>query len=63
MDLKKLAAKAVKKEVEKKVVKGVVGENLPVQPTLMVKLLNVKGKLAVAVAAVTSLIAAIAELM
>ena len=67
MDLKKLATKAIKKEAEKavvkKVAKGVVGENLPVQPTLMVKLMNVKGKLAVAVAAVTALIAAIAELM
>lgn len=67
MDLKKLATKAIKKEAEKavvkKVAKGVVGENLPVQPTLMVKLMNVKTKLAVAVAAVTALIAAIAELM
>lgn len=67
MDLKKLATKTIKKEAEKavvkKVAKGVVGENLPVQPTLMVKLMNVKTKLAVAVAAVTALIAAIAELM
>jgi len=46
-----------------KAAKGVVGENLPVQPTLMVKLMNVKGKLAAAVAAVVALIAAISELM
>jgi len=67
MDLKKLALKAVKKEAEKavvkKVTKGVVGENLPVQPALMVKLMNVKGKLTVAIAAVVGLIAAISELM
>lgn len=63
MDLKKMAAKAVKKEVEKKVVKGVVGENLPVQPSMMVKLMNVKGKLAAAIAAVVALIAAVSELM
>lgn len=42
---------------------GAVGEKLPVQPTLMVKLMNVKVKLAAAVVAVTALIAAIAELM
>lgn len=42
---------------------GAVGEQLPVQPTLMVKLMNVKVKLAAAVVAVTALIAAIAELM
>jgi len=62
MDLKKMAAKAVKKEAGK-AAKGVVGENLPVQPTMMVKLMNVKGKLAAAVAAVVALIAAISELM
>ncbi len=44
-------------------IKGVVGENLPVQPTLMVKLMNVKGKLTVAIAAVAALIAAVSELM
>jgi hypothetical protein len=58
MDLKKIAAKALKKKAE-----GVVGENLPVQPTLMVKLMNVKGKLTVAIAAVAALIAAVSELM
>lgn len=58
MDLKKIAAKALKKKTE-----GVVGENLPVQPTLMVKLMNVKGKLTVAIAAVAALIAAVSELM
>jgi len=49
--------------VKLKNIKGVVGENLPVQPTLMVKLMNVKGKLTVAIAAVVALIAAISELM
>ena len=58
MDLKTIAAKALKKKA-----KGVVGENLPVQPTLMVKLMNVKGKLTVAIAAVAALIAAVTELM
>lgn len=63
MNLKKLIAKEGKKLITKKVAKGVVGENLPVQPTLMVKLMNVKGKLAAAVAAVAALIAAVTELM
>lgn len=63
MNLKKLIAKEGEKLITKKVAKGVVGENLPVQPTLMVKLMNVKGKLAAAVAAVAALIAAVTELM
>jgi hypothetical protein len=58
MNLKKIAAKALKKKAE-----GVVGENLPVQPTLMVKLMGSKGKVAAVVAAVTALIAAVTELM
>jgi len=45
MNLKKL----IKKEA-----KGVVGESLPVQPALLVKLMNVKGKLTVAIAAVAA---------
>jgi len=63
MNLKKLIAKEGEKLITKKVAKGVVGENLPVQPTLLVKLMNVKGKLAAAVAAVAALIAAVTELM
>lgn len=60
MNLKKLIAKEGEKLITKK---GVVGESLPVQPTLLVKLMNVKGKLAAAVAAVAALIAAVTELM
>lgn len=63
MKLKKLIAKEGEKLVTKKVSKGVVGESLPVQPALMVKLMNVKGKLAAAVAAIAALIAAVSELM
>lgn len=63
MNLKKLIAKEGEKLITKKVAKGVVGESLPVQPTLMVKLMNVKGKLVAAVAAVAALIAAVSELM
>jgi hypothetical protein len=63
MDLKKIVAKEAKKAVVKKVAKGVVGENLPVQPTMMVKLMGAKGKLAAVAAAVVALIAAISELM
>ena len=53
----------LKKLVTKKIAKGVVGENLPVQPTLMVKLMGSKGKLAAVAAAVAALIAAVSELM
>ena len=63
MDLKKIISKAAKKAIVKEVSKGAIGESLPVQPTLMVKIMNVKGKLAVAVAAVAALIAAVSELM
>jgi hypothetical protein len=63
MDLKKIVAKEAKKAVVKKVAKGVVGEKLPVQPTMMVKLMGAKGKLAAVAAAVVALIAAISELM
>lgn len=52
-----------KKLVAKKVAKGVVGKNLPVQPALMVKLMGSKGKLAAVAAAVAALIAAVSELM
>jgi hypothetical protein len=58
MDLKKIAAKALKKKAE-----GVVGENLPVQPALMVKLMGSKRKLAAVAAAIAALIAAVSELM
>jgi len=63
MNLKKLVAKEAEKAVVKKVAKGVVGENLPVQPALMVKLMGSKGKLAAVAAAVAALIAAVSELM
>jgi hypothetical protein len=63
MDLKKIISKVAKKAIVKEASKGAIGESLPVQPTLMVKLMNVKGKLAAALAAVAALIAAVSELM
>ena len=63
MNLKKLITKEGEKLITKKVVKGVVGESLPVQPALMVKLMGSKGKLAAVAAAVAALIAAVSELM
>ncbi len=63
MNLKKIIVKEGGKLIRKSVDKGVVGESLPVQPTLLVKLMNVKGKLAAAVAAIAALIAAVSELM
>ena len=63
MNLKKLITKEGEKLITKKVAKGVVGENLPVQPALMVKLMGSKGKLAAVAAAVAALIAAVSELM
>ena len=63
LNLKKL----IRKEAEKAIVNKAVGKILPMEDapklTLMAKIMNVKGKLAVAVAAITALVAAIAELM
>ena len=44
-------------------IKGVIGEKLPVKPTMMAQLSGRKGKLAGVMAAAIALIAAIAELM
>ena len=44
-------------------IKGVIGEKLPVKPTLMAQLSGRKGKLAGVIAAAIALIAAIVELM
>jgi len=63
MNLKKL----IQKEAEKAIAKKAVGKILPMEDapklTLMAKLMNVKGKLALAIAAITALIAAVSELM
>jgi hypothetical protein len=63
INLKKL----IRKEAEKAIVNKAVGKILPMdeasKPTLMAKLMNVKGRLVVAVVAVTALIAAVSELM
>lgn len=63
MDLKKIISKVAKKAIVKEASNGAIGESLPVQPTLFVKIMNVKGKLAAALAAVAALIAAVSELM
>lgn len=59
--------KLIRKEAEKAIVNKAVGKILPMEDapklTLMAKLMNVKGRLVVAVAAVTALIAAVSELM
>ena len=63
INLKKL----IRKEAEKAIVNKAVGKILPMEDapklTLMAKLMNVKGRLVVAVVAVTALIAAVSELM
>lgn len=63
VNLKKL----IRKEAEKAIVNKAVGKILPMEESpklsVMAKLMNVKGRLAVAIAAITALIAAIAELM
>jgi hypothetical protein len=63
LNLKKL----IQKEAEKAIAKKAVGKILPMEDapklTLMAKLMNIKGRLAVAVAAITALIAAVSELM
>jgi hypothetical protein len=63
LNLKKL----IQKEAEKAISKKAVGKILPMENapklTMMAKIMNVKGKLAVAIAAITALVAAIVELM
>jgi hypothetical protein len=63
VNLKKL----IRKEAEKAIVSKTVGKILPMEDapnlSMMAKLMNVKGKLAVAIAAVTALVAAVLELM
>lgn len=63
LNLKKL----IQKEAEKAISKKAVGKILPMEDapnlTMMAKIMNVKGKLAVAIAAITALVAAIVELM
>lgn len=59
--------KIIRKEAEKAIAKKAVGKILPMEEapklTMMAKLMNVKGRLAVAIAAITALIAAVSELM
>jgi hypothetical protein len=63
INLKKL----IQKEAAKAIANKDVGKILPMEDapklTLMAKLMNVKVKLAVAIAAVTALVAAVSELM
>ena len=63
VNLKKL----IQKEAEKAIAKKAVGKILPMDDapklSMMAKLMNVKGRLAVAIAAVTALVAAVLELM
>ena len=63
LNLKKL----IQKEAAKAIANKDVGKILPMEDapklTLMAKLMNVKGRLTVAIAAITALIAAVSELM
>jgi hypothetical protein len=63
LNLKKL----IRKEAEKAIVNKAVGKILPMEDapklTLMAKIMNVKGRLTVAIAAVAALVAAVSELM
>jgi hypothetical protein len=63
LNLKKL----IQKEAEKAIAKKAVGKILPMESvpnlTMMAKIMNAKGKLAIAIAAVTALVAAVLELM
>ena len=63
LNLKKL----IQKEAAKAIANKDVGKILPMEDapklTLMAKLMNVKGKLVIAIAAITALIAAVSELM
>jgi hypothetical protein len=65
MDVKKTALNAAKKEAEKivvnKVTKGVIGDPHPPQRSLMDKLMDVRNKGVIALAAVAALVAAVAE--
>jgi hypothetical protein len=59
--------KLIQKEAEKAIANKAVGKILPMEGapklTLMAKIMNVKGKLVIAIAAITALIAAVSELM
>ena len=63
LNLKKL----IQKEAEKAISKKAVGKILPMEDapnlTMMAKIMNVKGRLTVAIAAVAALVAAVLELM
>jgi hypothetical protein len=63
VNLKKL----IQKEAEKTIVNKAVGKILPMEGapklSLMAKIMNVKGRLTVAIAAVAALVAAVLELM
>jgi hypothetical protein len=63
VNLKKL----IRKEAEKAIVSKTVGKILPMEDapnlSMMAKLMNVKGRLAIAIAAITALVAALSELM
>jgi hypothetical protein len=63
LNLKKL----IRKEAEKAIVNKAVGKILPMEDapklTLMAKIMNIKGRLTVAIAAVAALVAAVSELM
>jgi hypothetical protein len=63
LNLKKL----IQKEAEKAISKKAVGKILPMENapnlTMMAKIMNVKGRLTVAIAAVAALVAAVLELM
>jgi hypothetical protein len=59
--------KLIQKEAEKAIASKAVGKILPMEDaqklTLMAKIMNVRGRLVVAIAAITALIAAVSELM
>jgi hypothetical protein len=63
LNLKKL----IRKEAEKAIVNKAVGKILPMEDapklTMMAKIMNVKGRLTVAIAAIAALVAAVSELM
>lgn len=63
MNLKNLIAKEAKKVIAKTATKGVVGETLPVKPTVLVRALGARGKLAAVAAAAVALIAALSKLV
>jgi hypothetical protein len=59
--------KIIRKEAEKAIAKKAVGKILPMEDapklTMRAKMMSIKGRLAVAIAAITALIAAVSELM